>query len=447
MPFERIIHECDLVIEDLKQKNPPEEIDFDINFWETMKEVIPKLLQRLSDADILSHPMTANMALDVIGRAINHRTLGAPVHTIEEDPSEWFDPSQNIDKAMEFVNSLYGEKIDDGYMLQNRRCSSIFYDPYTKTYSDIELSDGYYNDLTGIGWTGNPYNKDFVKKYAPAIFERLNMDRFNFDSKIQSFPYYPVETHKSLPCTWEEECIWDFLYVASMTMDTKFEVNPSAMSYGRLHGYLFVIRYHGSYENDSYLLYILPIEGENERDFCVVHLMQYVLPYDMKEDALNTIKKSHMDFMQKLIPSYPQSIMIFQSGSELLEREDCHDPTFTFFIPLDDVNDDRFQSGNEYHINNKHDSLQLTAIPTVFTDKQPDVAYEADIFDIVTPDDAPSDIPASVLFNLRKVYDMIVHHDKECAKRAAEIREARVMHEANVEHREIDDPTTEVSSI
>ena len=445
MAFERIIHECDLAIENLRKGNPEEEIEMDVSFWECMKKALPELLTTLSEGDVLSHPFTANMAVDVISRAINHRTLGAPIWPIETAPRDWLANEQDIEKTLAFLESLYGTKNDDGYMLQNRRCPSIFYDPHTKTYSDIEKADGYFNDLTGIGWTGRPFDPEFAKKVVPGLFERLDMGRYNFDSEIHNFPYYPVTGHKSHPCTWEEECLWDFLDIISIGREVK-PMTLHNFSYDNLQltGYIILFRFDGFTDKDTYMLYVLPLmhydpDTNTTTHKCIIHLMPYTLPYDMNANAKDTILKSHMDFMAKYLVKYPSSIGIFTSRCNLLEPEDNTNPMFNFFIPLDEVVENEeggrlFIGGSIKHY--EHDTYLKIAESTLSKDlyRNSDI-YNAYIFDVAKPTDIPADaIPECVMQAACEVYALICRHDIKCMERRVQIQKA-------AEAFEKDDPT------
>lgn len=446
MPFERIIHECDLAIEDLKKNNSDDDIGMDISFWECMKITIPQLFKTLSEWEVLSHPITANMAADVITRALNHRTLGAPIRSIEDAPYDWLDDAQDVEKAMAFLETFYGKSNDDGYYLQNRRCPSVFYDPCTKTYSDNEKADGYFNDLSGIGWTGRPFDPEFAKKTIPGLFERLDMARFNMDSIIHEFPYYPVVHHRSHPCTWEEECLWDFLDMISIGREVKpMTLHSFRYDNQQMTGYIILFRFNGSYEKDTYMLYVLPLTQHDpddgvETNQCIVHLMPYVLPYDMPKTACDIIYKSHMNFMSKYLVKYPSSIGIFTARCNLLEPEDNADPIFNFFIPLNEVVEDEergisFIGGSTMHYN--HDSYITITETTLQEDLQKPDFYNARIFDVSAPSELPDDeIPECVMDAIRKVYALIYIHDRNCMERRMNIAKA---HE-NFNY-EKDDPT------
>lgn len=435
MPFERIIHECDLAIENLKRDNPDDDVSMDVSFWECMKVALPQLLMTLSEGGVLSHPITANMASEVISRAMNHRTLGAPIRSIEEAPYDWFDESQDIEKAMAFLETFYGKEDNDGYLVQNRRCPAIFYDPHTKTYCDVEKADGYFNDLTGIGWTGRPFDPEFAKRTAPELFERLDMGRFNVDSKIHEFPYYPTAQHNSHPCTWEEECYWDFLDAISPSnqesepmTDHSFVFDDRVMT-----GYLILIRFKGTTDSSTYLLYALPFyhydeETDKVERFCIVHLMQYAFPYDMPTSATEIIYKSHKDFMAKYLPTFPGALCVYSSSCNLLEPDDNANPIFNFFVSVDNIYEDdehHFVPGTTKHY--ERGAYIKTIGSSVPSEDRPiEDFYNALIFDIEKPSDLPrATIPDPVMEAVNTVYAMICRHDVKCAERQLELRSMR----------------------
>ena len=439
MSYERIKHECDLAIKELQKNYTPEEIDMDIQIWTCLKEAIPELLMRLSEGGVLSNMTSANMAADIITRAINGRTLGAPIHTIEDAPYEWLDDGQDIEKSMAFLESLYGTENEDGYMLQNRRCSSIFYDPHTKQYSDNELMDGCHNDLTGVAWVGRPFDQDYAKAIMPLIYDRLDMGRFHCDGIIHSFPYYPVSQHRSIPATWEEECVWDFLSMMQYVSfkDIKPKITPNTREYtpGIMTGYICLIKfkcYDG--EECTYMLYVMPLPHWDEKGkslveadvSCVVHLMPYTLPYNLDENALEIIRKSHMNFMSRYVPDFTaRTLLIYPSTCNLLEPEDNIDSMFTFFMPIDELPDNEelgyLQPGYDYEY---PEVGTVRAVSPATADTAFRRFYDCKIFLTTTPADVPRYVPSFVSEKILKVYGMICRHDDMCKQRCADINAA-----------------------
>lgn len=434
--YDYLARECDEMIQYISKHGNPNDIDFDIRLWETLKTALPTFMQTLGDAGMLSNMMVANIIADIVTKAINHRCIGVPIRSIEDAPADWFDPNDGpFQEQIANLESYYQNdelKNEYGYFVSNRRCSSIYYDPYDKTYHDLEEADAYYNDLTGIGWYGRMYDPDFIEQLLPDLYNRLNMGRFHLDTTIHSFPHFPKAVHNSLPCTWEEEALWDFVDIVDNIMhkeDLK-ESGPTKITQIDLkffHGYLFFMRFNGEFEKDTYLLYVAPFldndpdEPDGLRGQCVVHLMPYSLPYDITESGIQTVYESHMNFMKKYMnpQKHLRSFFIFPSQQCQLEREDNVNPIFTFFTPTNEVSFKEFPLMRQIH---QYEGIMNFSIVDASTEASADWTYTCDTHIIDSADDiAKLNILPPVKKAVQTVWNMIKRHDEMCKQRSIEI--------------------------
>lgn len=423
--------ECAINIDRL-HKTTDQDVSFDLNFWETINKILPPFFQQLSDAGLLSNGYVVHMLGDVIDKALNHKSFG-PLQSIEINPTEWFgdDCAKSGSQIISELKDQYFQKPYDGYTISNKRCSSVYYNPYTMTYHDLEKANGYYNDLTGIGWTGNPFDLKFAQRVIPLIASSLNMGRFNFDTTIKKFPYTPLIHHESLPVTWEEEAVWDFLEILEQIEAYKgdeFTRLPiKTYSTNNFNSYMVFIHFDGLCEKETYLLYLFGMKDEEgDDDFIITHLMPYQLPLKMSQLDIDTVMCSHLEFMKKYLFTDPSSIYRFHSPMNLLEPEDNKDPMWSFFILGSQVTIDSTIK-KSMHVNDgylylpKDYASQLQLI-NIDCNKLADFIYNSDACEVSRSDDIDKlNIPDYMKAQIRKVYDLISKHDQNCYKRGLKL--------------------------
>lgn len=422
--------ECAINLERLRQMKEDDDVSFDIYFWESMDTILPTFFQQLSDAGLLSNGYVAHKVASIIDKAFNHTSL-SPIHSIEDDPLEWFDAECIMGRTgAEIISDLkdrYYNTEFNGYLISNKRCSSVYYNPYTMKYHDTELAHGYYNDLTGIGWTGYPFEPKFAAQIIPNIAESLKMSRFRFDTTISKFPYTPAAHHDSLPVTWEEESLWDFLDIIDHVQDYKgdeFSRSPvQKFTIGDPFSYLVFIHFNGASEKATYLLYLVPMKDKDGKYTFITHLMPYQLPFAMSSTDIETTVESHRNFMASyLLKKRPTSIYYFHSPMNLLEPEDNKDLMWSFFISADEVAlNDTLKS--MMHINDGYlylpkDYASILHLAQIQYENDGDVVYSYKSIEIINRTEISSiDAPEKVKDQIAKVYNLISKHDHLCHER------------------------------
>lgn len=191
----------DFAISELSRLKADNELDSMYN--DSIKDVFPKIIKLLSDADLLSNITCVYLMMEQLDRLVKWKPLSPIQPYSEETKDEWDD------------------KIDpEGECIQSKRCPAVFYSKKDGTYMDVEAK----------GFCLNPFNDCFtgylIDESAEQIFKKFIKDS-NLESKLHSktmiqMPYYPLTEKETIELEWYEMSMIDSLNCATGILLEKY---------------------------------------------------------------------------------------------------------------------------------------------------------------------------------------------------------------------------------
>lgn len=191
----------DFAISELSRLKADNELDSMYN--DSIKDVFPKIIKLLSDADLLSNVTCVYLMMEQLDRLVKWKPL-SPIQPYSEDTKDEWD-----------------DIIDpEGECIQSKRCPAVFYSKKDGTYMDVEAK----------GFCLNPFNDCFtgylIDASAEQIFKKFIKDN-NLESKLHSkttiqMPYYPPTEKETIEIEWYEMSMIDSLNCATGILLEKY---------------------------------------------------------------------------------------------------------------------------------------------------------------------------------------------------------------------------------
>lgn len=303
--------------------------DIDVYFATCLDKALPEVFKILDQNDLLSNMTAVSFLRAYIDRLLQHKPL-TPLHSIEQDIDEWFDPL-NPTAGPKHLDQYSPTSIEDGDItFCNIRDAAVYYHPGKKKYYDLDQCTLFREISSGVQFTTSSFIDKGTLEYYESFIRLLGYDKFPDTIEITEWPYMPPAERPTVDISWEDDAIRD-------AMDDSFgydkEGQTDCGTYQSVCGHLI---YFKKYERLLFCLIFMKQDGY----FTVPYLIPYT--YDGLELDIGTklkdIAKHNTVWMNQVLNAHGGVYQIIPQGElNCVEREDRKTEGYGFICPMPDI--------------------------------------------------------------------------------------------------------------
>lgn len=303
------------------------EDDIDVYFATCLDKALPEVFKILDQNDLLSNITAVSFLQAYIDRLLQQKPL-TPLHSIEQDIEEWFDP-MNPTAGPKHLDQYSPKSIEEGEItFHNIRDSAVIYDPGKKRYIDLDQITVFKEISSGVRFTTSSFINEKVREHYASLIRLNGYDKFVNTIEIKNWPYMPPSDSPLVSISWEDEAIRD-----AMEWSIEGDTNTAAVNLGSYREVYGDLIYFEKYDRVLFCLVFLT-QG-------AYHTIPYLIPYtydgiDMHE-GLKNMAKHNTAWMRRVLASNDKLYQIIpQEELNCVEREDAKTEGYGFICSMPD---------------------------------------------------------------------------------------------------------------